>query len=69
MAYYVGLIFDYLRIKIGQGFDEALVILLIFRLGILVFIDFPIKLDMADRTETFQHGLILRSPTCKELRR
>ena len=53
MTYGVGLIFDYLRIELGQRFDEALVVLLVFRRGTFLFVDLPIELDIADRNKAF----------------
>ena len=48
MAYDAGLIFDNVRIKLGQGFDEAFIMLLMLGLEIGLLAYSPIHLKVAD---------------------
>lgn len=62
-----GLVLDEVRVQFGQWFNYSLVMFPMYRLEVAFLADLPVHLEIADRVEAFEHGLVLRGATGKEL--
>ena len=67
MAYDAGLVLNDVRIELGEGLDEAFVMLSISGLEIGLLADFPVDLEIANRIEASQYSFILNSTAYNKL--